>query len=137
MRMRKSTLITILVVLALAGLALGGYLMRDAFNLSGADSSQEIRATSRGRGALGDADSEAASLRTVAIPVEGMSCVSCVASVTRALNRIEGVSDVEVSLEDREAKVIIIEGKVQLPDLGKAIEEAGYKPGEPVETGKP
>ena len=37
------------------------------------------------------------------IKVKGMSCQHCVASVTKALAEIEGVSDVQVSLEDGEA----------------------------------
>ena len=33
------------------------------------------------------------------ITVKGMSCQHCVASVTKALNDIEGISDVAVSLD--------------------------------------
>ena len=33
------------------------------------------------------------------IKVKGMSCQHCVASVTKALNDIEGISDVKVDLE--------------------------------------
>ena len=37
------------------------------------------------------------------IKVKGMSCQHCVASVTKALSEIEGISDVQVSLEKGEA----------------------------------
>ena len=37
------------------------------------------------------------------IRVKGMSCQHCVASVTKALSEIEGVTDVQVSLEKGEA----------------------------------
>jgi copper chaperone len=37
------------------------------------------------------------------IKVKGMSCQHCVASVTKALSGIEGISDVQVSLEKGEA----------------------------------
>ena len=37
------------------------------------------------------------------IKVKGMSCQHCVASVTRALAEIEGITDVLVSLEKGEA----------------------------------
>lgn len=37
------------------------------------------------------------------IKVKGMSCQHCVASVTKALSAIKGVSDVKVSLEKGEA----------------------------------
>ena len=37
------------------------------------------------------------------IKVKGMSCQHCVASVTKALSEIEGITDVQVSLEKGEA----------------------------------
>jgi len=37
------------------------------------------------------------------IKVKGMSCKHCVASVTKALSEIEGVTDVQVNLEKGEA----------------------------------
>ena len=37
------------------------------------------------------------------IKVKGMSCMHCVASVTKALAGIEGVTDVQVNLEKGEA----------------------------------
>ena len=37
------------------------------------------------------------------IKIKGMSCQHCVASVTKALSDIEGVTDVQVSLEKGEA----------------------------------
>ena len=37
------------------------------------------------------------------IKVNGMSCQHCVASVTKALSEIEGITDVQVNLEKSEA----------------------------------
>ena len=37
------------------------------------------------------------------IKVKGMSCQHCVASVTKALSEIEGVTDVQVNLEKGDA----------------------------------
>ena len=37
------------------------------------------------------------------IKIKGMSCQHCVASVTKALSEIDGVSDIKVSLEKGEA----------------------------------
>ena len=37
------------------------------------------------------------------VKVKGMSCQHCVASVTKALSEIAGISDVQVSLEKGEA----------------------------------
>ena len=37
------------------------------------------------------------------VKVKGMSCQHCVASVTKALSEIEGITDVQVNLEKGEA----------------------------------
>lgn len=38
------------------------------------------------------------------IKISGMSCGHCVSSVTKALNEIDGIKNVEVSLEKKEAR---------------------------------
>lgn len=68
---------------------------------------------------------------SVLIPVEGMSCSACVARVKRTLKGIEGVSDVKVSLEKREAEIRYQPEKTSPAKLGKAIDELGYKAGVP------
>ena len=71
--------------------------------------------------------------KIVTVPVEGMVCVSCTASVKRALKSIDGVTDVEVSLESRSARVEYIEGKVSPEQLVAAINHLGYRAGTPKE----
>ena len=58
------------------------------------------------------------------IIIEGMSCNHCIMAVKNALSELEGISKVEVDLENKRA---IIEGE-NLEDemLKEAIEEAGY-----------
>lgn len=58
------------------------------------------------------------------ISIEGMSCEHCVKAVTNALKEVDGVEDVSVSLE---AKNAVVKGE-NLDDnkLKGAIEEAGY-----------
>lgn len=73
--------------------------------------------------------SSAAQVKTVAIPTEGMSCVSCAARVKRTLKGIEGVQHVEVSLERRETVVRFAPAKVTPERLEAAINELGYKAG--------
>lgn len=68
-------------------------------------------------------------VKTISIPVEGMSCVSCAARVKRTLKGIEGVQHVEVSLERREATVRFTPEKVTPERLEAAINELGYKAG--------
>lgn len=74
---------------------------------------------------------QSASLRTVAIPVDGMICQVCAGSVKSALKKVEGVSDAEISLERRNAVIRYDERKVNIDALTRAIKEAGYKTGTP------
>jgi Copper chaperone len=57
------------------------------------------------------------------ISIEGMSCEHCVAHVKDALEGIDGVSSIEVSLEGKYATV---ETDVNDEILKEAIEEEGY-----------
>ncbi|HLU34873.1 MAG TPA: copper ion binding protein, partial [Thermomicrobiales bacterium] len=61
-------------------------------------------------------------------PVEGMTCASCVRRVEKALEKVDGVSEVNVNLANETASVAMSEG-VSADDLRKAVEKAGYKPG--------
>lgn len=67
----------------------------------------------------------------VTIPVEGMSCVSCAATVRKALQSIEGVTEVEVSLEHRAARVRYIDRKISPDQLVAAVNHLGYRAGAP------
>ncbi|CDZ75425.1 Hypothetical protein ING2D1G_1287 [Peptoniphilus sp. ING2-D1G] len=59
------------------------------------------------------------------INIEGMSCEHCVAHVTEALENLENVHYVKVSLFRNNAKV---EGdNLRDEDLKKSVEDAGYK----------
>ncbi len=70
--------------------------------------------------------------KTVRIPVQGMSCVVCAASVKKALQAIDGVQEADIDLERREARVRYGEGKVSPERLVAAINQLGYKAGTPV-----
>ncbi len=60
----------------------------------------------------------------VVIPIEGMTCASCVGRVDRAL-RLAGVRDAEVNLALRQARVLLADPDSLEPVL-EAIEDAGY-----------
>ena len=63
------------------------------------------------------------------VSVKGMSCQHCVNSVTKALEQLEGVKNVEVSLEKGEAKYD--EDKpVDREAVRKAVRDAGYDVGD-------
>ncbi len=59
------------------------------------------------------------------INIEGMSCEHCAAHVTEALEKLEGVDAVKVSLFRNNAKVEGTDLKDE--DLKKSVEDAGYK----------
>ena len=60
---------------------------------------------------------------TKTLKVEGMMCQHCVAHVTKALQGVEGVENVEVNLKKKTATLTT---EVDNETLVKAIEEAGY-----------
>jgi copper chaperone CopZ len=72
-----------------------------------------------------------ARLTTVVIPVEGMVCFACAATVKRAVRSLDGVVDVEVSIEKRTAKVTFAAGRLSAERIAAAISAAGYKAGTP------
>ena len=59
----------------------------------------------------------------VTVNVEGMMCGHCVAHVTKALQGVDGVTSVEVSLENKTATVV---GNANVEALKAAVEQAGY-----------
>ena len=90
--------------------------------------------TGLGTGALATQPVAKSNLKTVLIPVEGMACIACAASVKRALEAIDGVAEVEVNLERRNARVTYTPGKVAPEGLVAAINRLGYRAGTPTEV---
>jgi copper chaperone len=66
-------------------------------------------------------------MQTVELKVQGMDCQGCVQSVTRMLNGVPGVAQVEVSLDPQRARVTYDPAKSGPAELKRAIERAGYK----------
>jgi copper chaperone len=60
------------------------------------------------------------------LKVKGMSCQHCVMSITKALNQLEGIQNVQVDLQKGEVCFDNTRG-VALNRIEKAIEEAGYQ----------
>ena len=60
------------------------------------------------------------------LKIEGMVCGNCVKHVDKALREVKGVEQVEVSLEDKSAKVQMNHA-VSDDVLKAAIEDAGYQ----------
>ncbi|MEE9201704.1 MAG: copper ion binding protein, partial [Dehalococcoidia bacterium] len=62
----------------------------------------------------------------VVIPVTGMTCASCVAHVTEALEEVPGVAEAQVNLASGQASVDYDPARTALPDLERAIRDTGY-----------
>lgn len=65
-------------------------------------------------------------MESATLNVSGMTCQGCVASVTRVLKAVPGVSDVVVTLQPGAAKIAYDASRTTLPVLKAAIEDAGY-----------
>lgn len=65
-------------------------------------------------------------METITMNVQGMTCGGCVASVTRVLKAVPGVSDVAVTREPGTAKVTFDPAQTGTPALRAAVEDAGY-----------
>ncbi len=61
------------------------------------------------------------------IKIKGMTCQHCVAAVTKALSRIDGITDVRVDLEKGETAYEATK-PVDMAMIRQRIQEAGYFP---------
>ena len=78
------------------------------------------RQTSDQPSAVGDGQ------RQVALPIEGMTCATCVTTVRGALGRVPGVNSAEVNLASETALVTF---RGQVDPLVRAVHSAGYRTG--------
>ncbi len=75
-------------------------------------------------------------LKTVVIPVEGMVCVVCAASVKQAIKSLQGVSRVEVDLAKRSARVTFVPERISADRVVAAINSTSgaFHAGTPMEV---
>ncbi len=69
----------------------------------------------------------------ITIPIHGMSCQKCVAKVTAALQDVAGVADVNVSLQEKLGKVMVVEPGPSRDQLLDIVVQAGFQTVAPVE----
>ncbi len=60
------------------------------------------------------------------LPVEGMTCASCVARVEKTLKKIDGVANASVNLATEKATIEFDSSKVNLSELQRVVADAGY-----------
>lgn len=67
-----------------------------------------------------------AAMKTVILSLPGMNCAACPITVKMALNKVDGVSQVDVSYPDREAVVSFDDTQTSVAALTQATGNAGY-----------
>ena len=70
---------------------------------------------------------ETGKIKTFTLPVEGMTCASCVARVEKTLKKVEGVGTVNVNLATEKVSLEFDESKTDLAALAQMVNDAGYK----------
>lgn len=65
-------------------------------------------------------------IETITLPVEGMTCASCVSRVEKVLNKVSGVDKAIVNLATEKATVHYDSTVTTLAEMSKAVHDAGY-----------
>ncbi len=76
-----------------------------------------------------------ASPQTVTLNVSGMTCPACPITVKKALEKVPGVSKIEVRFEKKQVLVTFDDAKTNTDALVKATTNAGY-PSQPEKAAK-
>src|SRR5258708_23411315 len=76
-----------------------------------------------------------ASPQTVTLSVSGMTCPACPITVKKALEKVPGVSKVDVRFEKKQVLVTFDDAKTNTDALVKATTDAGY-PSQPEKAAK-
>src|SRR3990172_12481721 len=72
------------------------------------------------------AETETQEKKRIALPITGMTCVSCVAHVTQALEEVPGVTSAQVNLASEQAAVEYDPARTSPREMEKAVREIGY-----------
>ena len=65
-------------------------------------------------------------VETVTFDVQGMTCATCPIAVRKAMQRVDGVTEVLVSLKDMSAKVTFDPGVTTPSEIGNASSNVGF-----------
>lgn len=65
-------------------------------------------------------------IKTISLPVEGMTCASCVARVEKSLNKLDSVNDVNVNLATEKVTLSFNESVISINEIKKVVDDAGY-----------
>ena len=68
-----------------------------------------------------------AALAQVDLPIAGMTCNNCANTITRTLQRLDGVLSVHTSYATEHTTLTYLPSMVELSDLKRAVRDAGYR----------
>ena len=66
-------------------------------------------------------------MKKIHFDIQGMTCASCQAHVRKAVQNLDGTTNVNVNLLANDMTVDIDENRIKKEDIIKAVENAGYK----------
>ncbi|MBT3888040.1 MAG: heavy-metal-associated domain-containing protein [Nitrosomonadaceae bacterium] len=66
-------------------------------------------------------------MQTAILNINGMTCMGCVTSIEKVLEKIAGVSDSDISLKKKQAKIQYDPERTNINKLKEAIVEAGFE----------
>jgi len=70
---------------------------------------------------------DGAGVSEASLPIAGMTCNNCAATITRSLKRLNGVVEADASYASERANVRFDPAKVAISDIKRAVRDAGYK----------
>ncbi|MBN2420642.1 MAG: copper-translocating P-type ATPase, partial [Deltaproteobacteria bacterium] len=65
-------------------------------------------------------------LKNITLPVTGMSCSNCALNIEKNIRKLQGVSEANVNFATEQARISYDPNKVEIKDLVKKIQDAGY-----------
>lgn len=66
-------------------------------------------------------------MQEIVLNIEGMKCEGCSNRLTNILENIDGVTSVNVSLEDKKVELEIDENEISIEEIKDEINEAGFE----------
>ncbi|KZX14777.1 copper-exporting P-type ATPase A [Methanobrevibacter cuticularis] len=64
--------------------------------------------------------------KEIEVPIDGMHCASCAINIENSLNKLDGVSKVQVDLNSNKARIEYNPDSVSIKDIDKTVEDLGF-----------
>lgn len=71
---------------------------------------------------------EEKNINEIVIPVDGMTCASCIRAVEKGVSKLEGIEEISVNIATNRAYIKYDTDMVRISNIKNAIQDAGYKP---------